>query len=186
MKKNLRTQPVRVYTAALAVSAAAAALLVSGCSSDKSDDAAPTTNAPATSQSSPSSPGGASAASVDGKAFEAKFDTTCAKQGDTLALALADLENATYGNLAVSATVTGGNNVQAVGIAGSKGGSNGLPYAVGYGQGAPGGSAKVEVDGKTYHVTGEGVGVPDLTNPTAAPKSSKFDITFVCSTIIGG
>ncbi len=186
MKKNLRNQPVRVYTAALAVSAAAAALLVTGCSSDKSDDVAPTSDAPATSQSGPSSPGGTSAASVDGKAFEAKFDTTCAKQGDTLALALADLDNATYGNLAVSATVTGGNNVQAVGIAGSKGGSNGLPYAVGYGQGAPGGSAKVEVDGTTYHVTGEGVRAPDLTNPTAAPKSSTFDITFVCSTIVGG
>ncbi|SEC96090.1 lipoprotein LpqH [Rhodococcus koreensis] len=174
MNKIVRTQK-RVYTAGI-VAAAAVALLVSGCS-DTGDSSG--------GGSSEQAPAGASAAAVDGKALDANFDATCAKQGDTLALALADTGNATYGDLAVSATITGTDTVQAVGIAGSKGGSNGLPYALGFGQGMPGGSAKVVKDGDTYTVTGEGVGAPDMSNPTA-PSSAKFDITFACSTVVGG
>ena len=174
MNKIVRTQKC-VYTAGI-VAAAAVALLVSGCS-DTGDNSG--------GGSSEQSPAGASAAAVDGKALDANFDATCAKQGDTLALALADTGNATYGDLAVSATITGTDTVQAVGIAGSKGGSNGLPYALGFGQGMPGGSAKVVKDGDTYTVTGEGVGAPDMSNPTA-PSSAKFDITFACSTVVGG
>ncbi|MFC9355423.1 lipoprotein LpqH [Rhodococcus sp. NPDC057014] len=176
MNKIVRTQK-RVYTAGI-VAAAAVALLVSGCS-DTGDGSSEQTVA------SPAGASGASAAAVDGKALDANFDATCAKQGDTLALALADTGNATYGDLAVSATITGTDTVQAVGIAGSKGGSNGLPYALGFGQGMPGGSAKVVKDGDTYTVTGEGVGAPDMSNPTA-PSSAKFDITFACSTVVGG
>ncbi len=48
-----------------------------------------------------------------------------------------------------------------------------------------GGSATVVKDGDTYTITGEGVGAPDMSNPTA-PSSSKFDITFACSTVVGG
>ena len=177
MNKIVRTQK-RVYTAGI-VAAAAVALLVSGCS-DTSDN-----SGGGGSDQTAASPAGASAAAVDGKALDANFDATCAKQGDTLALALADTGNATYGDLAVSATITGTDTVQAVGIAGSKGGSNGLPYALGFGQGMPGGSAKVVKDGDTYTVTGEGVGAPDMSNPTA-PSSAKFDITFACSTVVGG
>ena len=180
MNKIVRTQK-RVYTAAV-VAAAAVALLVSGCSDTSDSD-----SGGGSSEQSPAaaSEAGASSAAVDGKALEADFDATCAKQGDTLALALADTANATYGDLAVSATVTGTDTVQAVGIAGSKGGSNGLPYALGFGQGMPGGSATVVKDGDTYTITGEGVGAPDMSNPTA-PSSSKFDITFACSTVVGG
>lgn len=169
---------------------------ISGCSSDdstsdkattmKSSVAAATSEATSgESASATASPAGGSSASVDGAALTAKFTTTCAKQAGVLALSLTDTENATYGNLAVSATVSG-DNVTAVGIAGSKGGSSGLPYALGYGQGVPGGSASVKIDGTTYHVTGEGVGAPDLSNPTAPPPQKKFDITFACSTIVGG
>lgn len=147
-------------------------------SDDKSDSDTATTSAAAAGGSD-----GASAVSVGGTEWTGNFTTTCAKQGDTLALALTDLSNATYGNLAVSATLNG-DTVQAVGIAGDKGGSNGLPYAVGYGQGAPGGSAKLAKDGNTFTITGEGVGTPDLTNPTAV-NTIKFDITFACSTIVG-
>ncbi|EKT79039.1 lipoprotein LpqH [Rhodococcus opacus] len=180
MNKIVRTQK-RVYTAGI-VAAAAVALLVSGCSDTSDSD-----SGGGSSEQSPAaaSEAGASSAAVDGKALEADFDATCAKQGDTLALALADTANATYGDLAVSATVTGTDTVQAVGIAGSKGGSNGLPYALGFGQGMPGGSATVVKDGDTYTITGEGVGAPDMSNPTA-PSSSKFDITFACSTVVGG
>ncbi|EID77798.1 MULTISPECIES: lipoprotein LpqH [Rhodococcus] len=180
MNKIVRTQK-RVYTAGI-VAAAAVALLVSGCSDTSDSD-----SGGGSSEQSPAaaSEAGASSAAVDGKALEADFDATCAKQGDTLALALADTANATYGDLAVSATITGTDTVQAVGIAGSKGGSNGLPYALGFGQGMPGGSATVVKDGDTYTITGEGVGAPDMSNPTA-PSSSKFDITFACSTVVGG
>ncbi|MDT2005348.1 hypothetical protein FXW78_12525 [Rhodococcus opacus] len=180
MNKVIRTRK-RLYTAGI-VAAAGVALLVTGCS-----DTGATGSGGGTSEQSPAAaaPAGASSASVDGKALDADFDATCAKQGDTLALALADTANATYGDLAVSATVTGTDTVQAVGIAGSKGGSNGLPYALGFGQGMPGGSAKVVKDGDTYTITGEGVGAPDMSNPTA-PSASKFDITFACSTVVGG
>lgn len=180
MNKIVRTQK-RVYTAGI-VAAAAVALLVSGCS-----DTGDGSSGGGSSEQSPAAanPAGASSAAVDGKALEADFDATCAKQGDTLALALADTANATYGDLAVSATITGTDTVQAVGIAGSKGGSNGLPYALGFGQGMPGGSATVVKDGDTYTISGEGVGAPDMSNPTA-PSSSKFDITFACSTVVGG
>ncbi|MCP2319351.1 ipoprotein LpqH [Nocardia amikacinitolerans] len=171
----------RIGTAALAAVALTGFLTACGDDSAKSS--------PATSQqttaAAPAGPAaGKSAALVDGKALNGTFDTTCAKQGDTLALALTDNNNATYGQLSVSATITG-DTVQAVGIAGSQGGSSGLPYAVGYGNGQPGGSAKLVKDGNTYKVTGEGVGAPDLSNPLAGPSTSTFDITFACTTIVG-
>ncbi|MEV0294416.1 lipoprotein LpqH [Nocardia sp. NPDC050710] len=176
---------IRFATTAVAASAAAVALFVTGCSDDSGSSAPSPSGKPATSAAPVAPAGGKSAAAVDGKTLDGKFDTTCAKQGATLALALTDTNSATYGQLSVSATIDG-DTVQAVGIAGSKGGSNGLPYAVGYGNGQPGGSAKVVKDGNTFKVTGEGVGAPDLTNPLAGPTTSKFDITFACSTIVGG
>ncbi|MET9285556.1 lipoprotein LpqH [Nocardia beijingensis] len=170
---------LRIAAAAFAATAAVAVL--TGCGDSKGSSPA----APAPSSAQPAAPAGKSVASVDGKTFDAKFDTTCAKQGGALALALTDTANSAYGNLSVSATITDSNTVQAVAIAGSKGGDNGLPYAVGFGNGMPGGSAKVVKDGNTFKVTGEGVGAPDLTNPLAGPKTSKFDITFACSSIVG-
>ncbi|MEU0503676.1 lipoprotein LpqH [Nocardia sp. NPDC005998] len=183
----MNTKSVRI-SAALTAAAAALALFVTGCS-DNSSSSSPTSAKPGTSAAPAPAPApapGKSVALVDGKALDGKFETTCAKQGDTIALALSDTNNATYGTLSVSASITGTDNVQAVAVAGSKGGSNGLPYALGFGNGMPGGSAKVVKDGNTYKVTGEGVGAPDLTNPTAGPKTSKFDITFACSTVVGG
>lgn len=163
--------------AGLAASAAATALFVTGCS-DSGSSSTPSS----TGLAAPAPAAGKSTASVDGKEFTAKFDTTCAKQGGTLALALTDLANATYGNLSVSASVEG-DTVQAVAIAGTQGGSNGLPYAVGYGNGQPGGSATLAKDGNTFRITGEGVSAPDMTNPLAGPATAKFDITFACTTI---
>ncbi|GAA5103126.1 lipoprotein LpqH [Nocardia iowensis] len=171
-------------TATLVAAAAAATLFVTGCSDDSSSAPAKSSSAAPAPQADPAS-SSKSTASVDGKAFDAKFTTTCAEQGGTLALALTDTANAAYGNLSVSATITGTDTVQAVGIAGSKGGDSGQPYAVGFGNGMPGGSATLTKDGNTYKVTGEGVSA-DLTNPLAGPKTSKFDITFACSTVVGG
>ncbi|MFE3254432.1 lipoprotein LpqH [Nocardia sp. NPDC059091] len=189
----MNSKPVRLTTAVLAATAAAA-LLVTGCSSNSSSSkSSPTTAAPAaTSAAATSAPGsaapagGASSASVDGKAISAKFETTCAKQGGNLALALTDSGNSTYGTLSASATITGDTTVQAVGITGTKGGDNGQPYALGFGNGMPGGNAKVTKSGNTYTVSGEGVGTPDLSNPMAGPKTEKFEIVFACSTIVGG
>ncbi|MFD3593823.1 lipoprotein LpqH [Nocardia sp. NPDC058640] len=158
-----------------ALAATATALVVTGCS-----DTPATTTSPS---SSASAPAGNSTASVDGKEFTAKFDTTCAKQAGTLALALTDTANPTYGSLSVSASIEG-DKVQAVAIGGSQGGANGMPYAVGYGNGQPGGSATLTKDGNTYRVTGEGISA-DMTNPLAGPSTAKFDITFACSTIVG-
>ncbi|MGW4350479.1 lipoprotein LpqH [Nocardia sp. NPDC004582] len=180
----MNTKPIRLTTAVLAATAAAA-LLVTGCSSSDSKPASPTTAATSAAPGSATPAGGASSASVDGKAISGKFDTTCVKQAGTLALALADQSNATYGTLAASATITGDNTVQAVGITGTKGGANGQPYAVGFGNGMPGGSAKVTKSGNTYTVSGEGVGGVDLSNPMAGPKTEKFEIVFACSTIVG-
>ncbi|MFC8526291.1 lipoprotein LpqH [Nocardia sp. NPDC057227] len=168
----MRTNRLAIATTA---AAAALALLVTGCSDNTTSTA-----------TSPVSTSGNSTAEVDGKTIDARFDTTCAKQGGTLALALTDLNNTTYGNFSVSATLQGEDSVQAVAIAGTKGGSSGTPYAVGYGAGAPGGSAKVTKNGTTYTVTGEGVGGVDLTDPLAGPKNIPFEITFACTTVVGG
>ncbi|MGW5385999.1 lipoprotein LpqH [Nocardia sp. NPDC003963] len=165
--------------------AASATLLLSACGDDASTTAAP---------ADPSSPaaapagaaGGESAALVDGKALAGNFETTCAKQGNTLALALTDTANERYGQLSVSASIVDDKTVQAVAIAGSQGGADGMPYAVGYGNGQPGGSAQLAKDGDTFTVTGEGISAPDMTNPLAGPATAAFEITFACSTIVGG
>ncbi|MEV6770022.1 lipoprotein LpqH [Nocardia sp. NPDC051030] len=186
----MNTKSIRLASTAFAATAAVA-LLVTGCSNDNGSSSSSTSAAPGSSAPANNAPGttashvGKSSASVDGVALDAKFETTCVKQGGTLALALTDTANATYGQLSVSATVSG-DTVTAVGIAGSKGGSNGMPYAVGYGNGQQGGSAKLTKNGDTYTITGEGVGAPDMSNPLAGVKNSKFDITFACSSIVGG
>ena len=171
-------------TAALVASAAAVALFVTGCGDDSAD--APTTTSARPAAPSGSAPSGKSTASVDGKALDATFETTCARQGGQLALALTDTANATYGTLSVSAAISSTDTVDAVAVAGSKGGSSGLPYALGFGNGMPGGSAKLSKDGDTYRVTGEGVSAPDPTAPLAGPATAKFDITFACSSVVGG
>ncbi|MEU4316013.1 lipoprotein LpqH [Nocardia sp. NPDC024068] len=175
----------KLFRLAAGTVAASAVLLVSACGDDPaSAPAAPAPGTPAATQTAPV--GGSSAARVDGAALEADFETTCAKQGNTLALALTDTDNSKYGQLSVSAAILDDTTVQAVGIAGSQGGSAGMPYAVGYGNGQPGGSAKVTKDGDTYTVVGEGVGAPDMTNPMAGPATATFEITFACSDVVGG
>ena len=106
----------RFAATAVAATAAALALFVTGCSDDAGSTASPSSSAQPGTSAAPVAPaGGKSAAAVDGKTFDGKFDTTCVKQGGTLALALTDTANATYGQLSVSATVEG-DTVTAVGI----------------------------------------------------------------------
>ncbi|MDO3649431.1 lipoprotein LpqH [Nocardia mangyaensis] len=163
-----------------ALAATATALMLTACG----DSGGTTTPSSTPSPGSAAPAAGNSTASVDGKEFDAKFETTCAEQGGVLALALTDTANANYGTLSVSASLQG-DTVQAVAFAGSQGGANGLPYAVGYGNGAPGGSAELTKDGNTFRITGEGVSAPDMANPLAGPSTVKFDVTFACSTIVG-
>ncbi|MFF3574607.1 lipoprotein LpqH [Nocardia jiangxiensis] len=177
----MNTTSARLCITALAASAGLV-LALTGCSSSSSPAPAAAATHPSTGASAP----GSSTLSIDGKSVSGAFTTTCVNQSGLLALALTDTGNTTYGNLAVSATVSGGNSVQAVGITGSKGGSSSLPYAIGFSKGLPGGSASVTKSGNTFHVTGEGIGTPDPSNPMAQVKSSKFDITFACPTVIGG
>lgn len=98
-------------------------------------------------------------------------------------MTLLDAENATYGMLTVSAIIDESGTVQTAGIAGSEGGSNGLPYTAGFAPGLPGGSASAKQDGNTFVVTGEGIGARDKGNPM---ETSSFEITFACESIIGG
>ncbi|WP_227980722.1 lipoprotein LpqH [Nocardia spumae] len=177
----MRTKQIRIAAATFAAAGLTLGLVACG---DDAGTAAPASTTAAPARPAPS--GGKSAALVDGKALNGNFDTTCARQGGMLALALTDTANATYGQLSVSATLTESGSVQAVAIAGSKGGAAGMPYAVGYGNGQPGGSATVAKDGKTYKVTGEGIAAPDMTNPAAGPATAKFEITFACDTIVHG
>ncbi|WP_067678175.1 lipoprotein LpqH [Nocardia miyunensis] len=180
----MNTTSIRLCATAFTASAGLV-LALTGCGSSSSPAPA-ASSAHATTGTSAAAAPGASALSIDGKSVSATFSTTCVSQGGLIALALTDTGNGHYGNLAVSATVSGGDSVQAVGITGSKGGSSGLPYAIAFGKGVPGGSASVTKSGNTFHVVGEGVGTPDPSNPTARVESSKFDITFVCPTVIGG
>ena len=166
-------------TAALCFSVALIGGL-SACGDDKKDDskAADTTSAAAatTGAKTDTASGSKSSVTVDGKAWTGSFSTACAKQGDLLALTIADLSgDATKG---ASATIKSDDTVSAVGI------GNVASGGLGYAEGAPGGSAKLEKDGKTYTVTGEATGV-DLANPLE-PKKSTYELVFVCDTIVGG
>jgi ipoprotein LpqH len=165
-------------TAALCFSVALIGGL-SACGDDKKDDskAATTSAAAMTTGDKTDAPSGSkSSVTVDGKAWTGTFTTVCAKQGDLLALTIGDpAGDATKG---ASATVKADDTVTAVGI------GNVASGGLGYAEGAPGGSATLKKDGKTYTVTGEATGV-DLANPLE-PKKSTYEIVFACETIVGG
>ncbi|WP_445177127.1 lipoprotein LpqH [Rhodococcus erythropolis] len=144
MTKLVRTTMTRRSSTAVAATIAAVALLTTACGSD----ADKTDSAGASSATS--------SVSVGGKALDAKFETKCAKDGGTTVMTLLDAENATYGRLTVSAIVDESGTVQTAGIAGSEGGSNGLPYTAGFAPGLPGGSASAK-QGRQY-LRGDGRG----------------------------
>jgi lipoprotein LpqH len=167
---------------------AAVATFATGCgSSTKANSSTSTSSATtvagaagSTATTGGSTGGTGSSVSVNGKTISANFTASCAKQGSNLALALTDPSNATYGSLSAGATVTG-TSVSAAAIGGTKGGANGLPYALAFGAGAPGASASVSNSGNTYTVTGKAV---DASNPTSSPVP--FTEVFACSTVVGG
>lgn len=175
MTKLVRTTMTRRSSTAVAATLAAVALFASACGSDSDKTDSDKSAAGASSATS--------SATVGRKTLDAKFETKCAKDGGTTVMTLLDAENPTYGMLTVSAIVDESGTVQTAGIAGSEGGSNGLPYTAGYAPGLPGGSASAKQDGNTFVVTGEGIGARDKGNPT---ETSSFEITFACESIIGG
>ena len=150
-------------------------IAMAGCGSSSDSDSSSgskdtKTTAPA------SGGGGTSSVTVDGKKWAGTLTATCAKQGDTLALAIADPSgDATKG---AGASIKGDDTVQAVAVGdASKGGA-------GYAPGTPGAKASVTKDGNTYTVTGVAVSV-DMANPTK-PKNVDFTIVFACDTVVGG
>ncbi|MDV6274738.1 lipoprotein LpqH [Rhodococcus erythropolis] len=175
MTKMVRTTMTRRSSTAFAATITAVALLASACGSDPDKTDSEKTAAGASSATS--------SVTVGEKAHDATFETKCAKDGDTTVMTLLDAENATYGTLTVSAIIDESGTVQTAGIAGSEGGSNGLPYTAGFAPGLPGGSASAKQDGNTFVVTGEGIGARDRSNPT---ETSSFEITFACESVIGG
>jgi lipoprotein LpqH len=185
----LTTKSLLTKTVATAAAAACCIAALSGCSSSSKGKASTSNNTSSAAGSTQaagggSSSGGGSSASINGKAISANYTTTCANQGGTLALALADPSNATYGTLGVSATVTNKTTVSAVAFGGTKGGSNGTAFALAYAPGTPTASASVSNSGNTYTVSGKTTYV-DNAHPTS-PTTENFKIVFACGTIVGG
>ncbi|CAM3618598.1 lipoprotein LpqH [Smaragdicoccus niigatensis] len=154
------------------VAVLAALLAVAGCSSASSN----------------------SKVSIDGQDVSGSYSVTCAKQGNAIALTLADENNGKYGKFSVGATLNAdGKTVSAVTLAGSKGGVNGGAYALAYGQAggmSSAGHADVTVSGKKYTVKGEGTSASmDMSNmgmnmSDDGTMTQSFDIVFACDNVI--
>lgn len=134
---------------------------LSGCSSgDKSSSES--------SSASSSSGSGGTKVSIDGQDQNVGGSVVCATVGGKVNIAIGE---ATTGIAAVlgegdSPTVT------SVGL----GNVNGV--VLGFAQGAPGGEAKAEKDGKSYKITGTATGV-DMANPLT-PLKKTFEIDVTC------
>lgn len=150
----------------------AVTLAVAGCSSASSD----------------------STVSIDGQDVSGSFAVTCARQGNAIALTLADENNEKYGKFSVGATLNpDGKTVSAVTVAGSKGGANGGAYALAYGQAggmSSAGHADVTVSGKKYTVKGEGTSASmDMSNMGTnmsddGTMTQSFSIVFACENVV--
>lgn len=142
--------------------------------------------------------GDGSKVTLDGKDVEGAFTTTCGKDGDKIALALSDENNETYGKFSAGASLVGdGSTVSGVSVAGTKGGSNGTPYTLGFGQAGgmnSGGSAEVSVDGTTYTIKGQGIVTDiggmqnmdpmDMGSNMNHTDEQAFEIVFACDKVI--
>jgi lipoprotein LpqH len=151
----------------------AVALVVAGCSNTSVD----------------------SKVSIDGQEVAGAFSVTCSREGDAIALTLADENNEKYGKFTVGATLRGdGKTVRAVTIAGSKGGANGGPYTLAYGQAGgmnSAGHSDVIRSGKKYTVKGEGTSASvDMRNMDTShmgadrTMTQSFSLIFACENVV--
>lgn len=161
---------------ALVVAAGSAAIVVAGvagCSSDKKAETKSETTASASSvqvtsgNMSASAGAGTAKVTIDGQAKDMAGQVACTSTGGTFNIAIG---NATGGIGVVMAE--DGSSVTSVGLGNIDG------VALGYQQGAPGGSASATKDGKNYKISGTATGV-DMANPTA-PVTKPFEIEVSC------
>ncbi len=161
---------------ALVVAAGSAAIVVAGvagCSSEKkaetkSESTASASSVQATSGTMTASTGaGTAKVTIDGQPQDVAGQVACTNAGGSFSIAIG---NPTGGIAVVMAE--DGSNVTSVGL----GNVNGV--ALGYQQGAPGGSATATKDGKNYKISGTATGV-DMANPMA-PTTKPFEIEVSC------
>jgi lipoprotein LpqH len=157
----------------LVIGVGSAALVVAGltgCSSDKKaeDKAATASAATATSGSVSASAGaGTAKVTIDGEPMDVQGQVACASNGGTFTIGVGDAATGIGIVMAEDAS-----KVNSVGL----GNVNGV--ALGFQEGAPGGSATATKDGKTYTVTGTATGV-DMANPMQ-PVTKPFEIAVSC------
>jgi ipoprotein LpqH len=164
----------------LVIGVGSAALVVAGltgCSSgDKAGDNKASDNkaedkasaATATSGSVSASAGaGTAKVTIDGEPMDVQGQVACASNGGTFTIGVGDAATGIGIVMAEDAST-----VTSVGL----GNVNGV--ALGFQEGAPGGSATATKDGKTYTVTGTATGV-DMANPMQ-PVTKPFEIAVSC------
>jgi len=157
---------------------------LAGCSSDKSaeesvssatesaktavSEATETAKSAATSATDAAKAAGGPKLSIDGQDQKIEGDVTCAAMGGNIQIALG---NATGG---LGAQISEGDApvVHQVGL-GNVGG-----VALGFQEGAPGGTATATKDGNTYKISGTATGV-DMANPTQ-PVTKPFELEVTC------
>lgn len=159
----------------LVIGVGSAAIVVAGltgCSSKKEENKttadAPATAATAASGSVSASAGaGTAKVTVDGDPMEVQGQVACAANGSTFTIGVGDAATGIGIVMAEDAS-----NVTSVGL----GNVNGV--ALGFQEGAPGGSASATKDGKNYTITGTATGV-DMANPMQ-PVTKPFEVVVSC------
>ena len=157
----------------LVIGVGSAALVVAGltgCSSDnKAGDKTATASAATATSGSVSASAGAGTArvTIDGEPMDVQGQVACASNGGTFTIGVGDAATGIGIVMAEDAS-----KVTSVGLGNVKG------VALGFQEGAPGGSATATKDGKTYTVTGTATGV-DMANPMQ-PVTKPFEIAVSC------
>jgi lipoprotein LpqH len=161
----------------LVVGVASAAVVLAGltgCSSKKSEETTGASEPNATSAVTASSGSvtaqagaGTAMVTIDGQPQEIKGQVACTTAAGTMNIAVGDQTTGIGVMMSPDAS-----KVTSVGL----GNVNGV--AMGYQEGAPGGSASVTKDGQTYTITGTATGV-DIANPMQ-PMTKPFEIKVSC------
>lgn len=157
------------------VAVCGAAVLVaglSGCSGKKSETAAATPSVTATASASSGSISasagtGTAKVSIDGQPKDIQGQVVCSSAAGNFNIAIG---SGTTGVAVIMAEDA--SKVSSVGL----GNVNGV--ALGFQEGAPGGSASATKDGKTYTISGTATGV-DMANPMQ-PTTKPFEISVTC------
>lgn len=162
----------------LVIGVGSAAIVVAGlagCSAEKSEKKAEvkessgaSATVTATSGSITASAGaGTATVTIDGKPQEIKGQVACTTMGGNLSIGIGDQATGIAVMMSPDAST-----VTSVGL----GNVNGV--ALGYQQGAPGGSATATKDGQNYTISGTATGV-DMANPMQ-PMTKPFEIKVTC------